>query len=282
MRRGSWTFNKSRERHRKSLTTSMTSSMPKQRARSNSVPAVLSLTQLPLFRHSWIPEIVVSGEKPEAEVAEVAEVVEGFSWTMAEGIIEGILQEMEASSRRPFHSLPLPPETGSRKGILKNASNDSLYRSYSGSLEEPASGSQSGINGNRSGSNHVPIPEAAPSEGLSWSHRSTSMPSLRAIDEDFRNSGECPQVSSGSSGCLVPFPSGFVFVTPQKFFTLLTNSSSGSLPAGSFTYFRFQGRFFIAELPLCAFTCLCACGFRPESGSMTFNKNSIQLFKKLK
>ena len=266
MRRGSWTFNKSRERNKKSLTA--TSSTPRQRARSNSVPAVLSLTQLPLFRHSWIPQIVVSGEEPEAE-PEVADVVEGFSWTLAESIIEDILKEMEASSRRPYHQLPLPVDTGSRKGILKNASNDSLYRSCSGSLEEPPNGSQSD-NGKPTGSDHIPIPETVSSEALSWSHRSTSMPSLRAIDQDFRNSSGCPQVSwffllplLNPSGSILPasFPSMQLFNSQKRFFFYSTpplllllparfRFTSGSLSTGSLTRFRIPG--FLVRAFLCS------------------------------
>ena len=43
-RRGSWIFKKSRERHSKSKGGA--SATPKQRARSNSVPAVMDLTHL--------------------------------------------------------------------------------------------------------------------------------------------------------------------------------------------------------------------------------------------
>ena len=277
MRRGSWTFNKSRDRHKKSVTSPMTSSIPKQRARSNSVPAVLSLAQLPLFRHTWIPEIVVSGDRTEAEVADV---VEGFSWTLAESIIEDILKEMEASTRRPFHTLPLPPDIGSRKGILKNASNDSLYRSYSGSLEEP-SGSQSG-NGSHSGNegcsgiNQTPIPVASPSQGLSWSHRSTSMPSLSAIDQDFRNSGEYPQVSlcftppisSGSSGHIMPFSSGFISIHRsssilRRFSSSSSSSSSFSSSAIAYIHFLFVAGSLpaVGTKPLPDFRVLSLCSF---------------------
>ena len=164
MRRGSWTFNKSRDRHKKAT--------PKQRARSNSVPAVLDIsTQLLLFRQlqSSIPDIIVSPE--EAEKAEeedcfvdfpVDDVVEGFSWTLAETIIEEILKEMETSRNPGLQQLCLPP--GIRKGILKNASNDSLHS------EDPPPPLL------------VQTPCAEELLQISWSHRSTSMPSLRAID----------------------------------------------------------------------------------------------------
>ena len=225
-RRGSWIFKKSREqRHHHNHP---------QRARSNSVPTVMDMSQLALWQQQLtergmgkllMPDIIVSGENTEGEddcfdgpsgsSAQVAEhhrscedrlqrsneslisddVVEGFSWTLAESIIEGILNEIKRSSSNNLaasrSSLNRNSNNNSKrkmmKGILKLSSNDSLNRSHSGSLDrqdsqpmiqheaEPSSSSADNHNAER-------IMRVS-SSSMTWSQRSTSMPSLRAIDE---------------------------------------------------------------------------------------------------
>ena len=230
-RRGSWIFKKSREQRHP------------QRARSNSVPTVMDLTQLSLWQQQLadraschIPDIIVSGENTAEEdddcfngggaaaaAAEAAgrrkqyrsledrlqrlaqsnesllsdDVVEGFSYTMAETIIEDIMKDIGSkrsnlSVSRSGNGRAHPPVSSKRKmpgkGILKLSSNDSLNRSHSGSLDRPdgcppspnvkvVSGGDvggGGGGGDKSDGGGQP---------MSWSQRSTSMPSLRAIDE---------------------------------------------------------------------------------------------------
>ncbi|XP_059350664.1 uncharacterized protein LOC130693764 isoform X3 [Daphnia carinata] len=226
-RRGSWFFKKSREqRHHPSI--------KHQRARSNSVPTVMELSQLSLWqqqmaeqlKQSLIPDIIVSDENTEDDecfssqqsqrrhrsyddqlqnFAQSSEsllsddVVEGFSWTMAETIIEDIMKEI--GSKQTQLSLPTRhnPSGGvgkiglhnplkmtnklPGKSILKISSNDSLHRSHSGSLEQPQENVE-----RPTFAIHKTIAEHMAEQQhqnapMSWSHRSTSMPSLRAIDE---------------------------------------------------------------------------------------------------
>lgn len=166
---------------------------------------------------SLIPDIIVSGENTEDECFQPAaqpsprphhhrsyedrlghssreslisdDVVEGFSWTMAEMIIEDILKEISTSQRLAVRTNKKAP--GKRKGILKLSSNDSLNRSHSGSLDRHDSSSQPptspvvrlnepDIGANHESSRHM---SHQSSSSMSWSQRSTSMPSLRAIDE---------------------------------------------------------------------------------------------------
>jgi hypothetical protein len=230
-RRGSWFFKKSREQRHQNP------SIKHQRARSNSVPTVMELSQLSLWqqqmaeqlKQSLIPDIIVSGENTEDDecftpgqqssqqrrhrsyddqlqnFAQSSEsllsddVVEGFSWTMAETIIEDIMKEI--GSKQTQLSLPSRhnPSGGvgksgplkmtnklPGKSILKISSNDSLHRSHSGSLdhqqtpennmERPTYAIHKTIAEHMAEQQHQNAP-------MSWSHRSTSMPSLRAIDE---------------------------------------------------------------------------------------------------
>ena len=228
-RRGSWFFKKSREqRHHPGV--------KHQRARSNSVPLVMEMSQLSLWqqqlaeqsKQSLIPDIIVSGENTEDDecftttpqpsqrrhrsydeqlqnFAQSSEsllsddVVEGFSWTMAETIIEDILKEI--GSKQTQLTLPSrhnggvgkvggfyqtnPAKMANKlpgKSILKISSNDSLNRSHSGSLEQ---GGQDGAE-RPPYNNHKTVAEHMADQQnstMSWSHRSTSMPSLRAVDE---------------------------------------------------------------------------------------------------
>ena len=230
-RRGSWIFKKSRERNKGGKSAK---DLPKQRARSNSVPAVMELTQLTLWHNQpvslltelrpSIPDIIVSVENSEeddcflpllaghqrrhqsrsydglplnrsSESLLSDDVVEGFSWTMAETIIEEILKEL-GTKKTPVQ-LQVPAKHGAtfqkhkrpHKGILKNSSNDSLYRSHSGSLEPGTDSSCGGskielFGGCQAESSAAAAPQNSGEDAhLSWSHRSTSMPSLRAIDE---------------------------------------------------------------------------------------------------
>lgn len=145
------------------------------------------------------------------------EVVEGFSWTLAETIIEDIMKEIGS---KPSHAMPHPvagfpatsPPSGAfkksalhgparlankkpGKSILKISSSDSLNRSHSGSLaEQPIEENSDGAK-----TPTAPRPRLPPvlktlaqqiadqhqsqSNGMSWSQRSTSMPSLSAVDE---------------------------------------------------------------------------------------------------
>ena len=151
------------------------------------------------LKQSLIPDIVVSGENirkttgvsavskargatalpqlrwPTAEFRSVQriftycdDVVEAFSWTMAETIIEDIMKWLEIGS----------PNKLPGKSILKISNNDSLNRSQSGSLKQ-----------------HPDIAEQQHQNSpMFWSHCSTSIPcesslksirpsSLKAIDE---------------------------------------------------------------------------------------------------
>ncbi|XP_045024448.1 uncharacterized protein LOC123469466 isoform X2 [Daphnia magna] len=228
-RRGSWFFKKSREQRHQNP------SIKHQRARSNSVPTVMELSQLSLWqqqmaeqlKQSLIPDIIVSDENTEDDecftpgqqsqrrhrsyddqlqnFAQSSEsllsddVVEGFSWTMAETIIEDIMKEI--GSKQTQLSLPTrhnaaggvgktglhnPLKMANKlpgKSILKISSNDSLHRSHSGSLEQPQENVE-----RPTFAIHKTIAEHMAEQQhqnapMSWSHRSTSMPSLRAIDE---------------------------------------------------------------------------------------------------
>ena len=223
-RRGSWFFKKSREqRHHPNI--------KHQRARSNSVPTVMELSQLSLWqqqmaeqlKQSLIPDIIVSGENTEDDecfssqqsqrrhrsyddqlqnFAQSSEsllsddVVEGFSWTMAETIIEDIMKEI--GSKQTQLSLPTrhsgvgksgynnPVKLSNKlpgKSILKISSNDSLNRSHSGSLEQhPDNVERPSFAIHKTVAEHI-AEQQHQNSPMSWSHRSTSMPSLRAIDE---------------------------------------------------------------------------------------------------
>lgn len=226
-RRGSWFFKKSREqRHHPSI--------KHQRARSNSVPTVMELSQLSLWqqqmaeqlKQSLIPDIIVSDENTEDDecftsspqqsqrrhrsyddqlqnFAQSSEsllsddVVEGFSWTMAETIIEDIMKEI--GSKQTQLTLPARQSGGvgktgyqnpakvtnklPGKSILKICSNDSLNRSHSGSLEQnPDKAERPAYAAHKSVAEHM-AEQQHQNSTMSWSHRSTSMPSLRAIDE---------------------------------------------------------------------------------------------------
>lgn len=230
-RRGSWFFKKSREqRHHPSI--------KHQRARSNSVPTVMELSQLSLWqqqmaeqlKQSLIPDIIVSGENTEEDDDECFtntpqqsqrrhrsyddqlqnfaqssesllsdDVVEGFSWTMAETIIEDIMKEI--GSKQTQLTLPIrhnqsggvgkigyqnPAKLTNKlpgKSILKISSNDSLNRSHSGSLDKhPDNAERPAYAVHKTVAEHI-ADQQHQNSTMSWSHRSTSMPSLRAIDE---------------------------------------------------------------------------------------------------
>ncbi|XP_046461885.1 uncharacterized protein LOC124208188 isoform X2 [Daphnia pulex] len=238
-RRGSWFFKKSREQRHQNP-----GGIKHQRARSNSVPTVMELSQLSLWqqqmaeqlKQSLIPDIIVSGENTEEDdecftpgsssrqesqqsrrhrsyddqlqnFAQSSEsllsddVVEGFSWTMAETIIEDILKEIGSkqtqlslpSRRNPSGGvgkcggggpLKMPANKLPGKSILKISSNDSLHRSHSGSLEQPQQESveRPTFAIHKTIAEHM-AEQQQQNAPMSWSHRSTSMPSLRAIDE---------------------------------------------------------------------------------------------------
>lgn len=242
-RRGSWFFKKSREQRHQNP-----GGIKHQRARSNSVPTVMELSQLSLWqqqmaeqlKQSLIPDIIVSGENTEEDdecftpgsssrhesqqsrrhrsyddqlqnFAQSSEsllsddVVEGFSWTMAETIIEDILKDIGSkqtqlslpSRRNPSGGvgkcgggggggqLKMPANKLPGKSILKISSNDSLHRSHSGSLEQPQQESEverPTFAIHKTIAEHM-AEQQQQNAPMSWSHRSTSMPSLRAIDE---------------------------------------------------------------------------------------------------
>ena len=147
------------------------------------------------------------------------DVVEGFSWTLAETIIEDIMKEI-GTKQAPNHAIPHPVTGYKRnsspnesyqksglhspgaltnkkpgKSILKISSSDSLNRSHSGSLvEQPID-----EDGDEPKTPTTTRPRLPPvlktlaqqiadqhqnqSSSMSWSQRSTSMPSLCAVDE---------------------------------------------------------------------------------------------------
>ena len=239
-RRGSWIFKKSREQRHPGI--------KHHRARSNSVPTVMDLTQLTLWQQQLAekqqqrgfipPDIIVSGEDSNAEEDEAFasedppvqqqrrhrsyddqlqhfaqsnesllsdDVVEGFSWTMAETIIEDILKDIGSKqaqlslppkrSTAPTSSAYLVSKRKPGKSILKNSSNDSLNRSHSGSLEMTGARTESdgppsplvftavGPVNDRGREGEKMMIDQQQQQQMSWSQRSTSMPSLRAIDE---------------------------------------------------------------------------------------------------
>lgn len=180
-RRGSSILNKSRQQRKKKSGT-----VPKQRARSNSVPTVsewirFSTRSDPMATKHDLDEEpgdhtddTRSYKFRSCESLLIDDVVEGFSWTMAESVIESGINQLKdrlrvtagSSSQQSFRPC---------KGILKNAaSNDSLSTFYDCETTILADDHDIGN----------PFLVSGPDESILLGyHRSNSMPSLRTIDE---------------------------------------------------------------------------------------------------
>ena len=321
-RRGSWIFKKSREQRHLNP-----GGIKHQRARSNSVPTVMDLTQLTLWQQQLAekqqqrgfipPDIIVSGEDSNAEDEDGKDqqqrrhrsyddqlqnfaqsnesllsddVVEGFSWTMAETIIEDILKDIGSKQAQlclpkrshyggkqdPSSAIPSTSLAASKrkpgKSILKISSNDSLNRSHSGSLEMTRTGSDGppsplvfsavGPSSNGGGADKsVGGGGGCSSAGISehhqqqmsWSQRSTSMPSLRAIDE----LGSFNRLSSSSSRS--PTADGASQVSPLHDNMTHTKRNVFSSSFSSLRGFPLLLSFFTAVATFCSLGAV-ACG----------------------